>query len=181
MAALLGATPEVAAAIAAEAADAGGICQVANDNGGGQVVLSGTKETVDRAIELAKAHGIRRAILLPVSAPFHCALMAPAAEAMAAALAETTISAPAVPLVANVTAAPVSDPGLIRDLLVRQVTAAVRWRESIDFMASAGVSLFVECGAGKVLSGLVKRIVDGATGLSVGQPADVEAYKARAA
>ncbi len=181
MAALLGAEPESAAAIAAEAAAAGGLCQVANDNGGGQVVVSGTKDAVDRAIEIAKSRGIKRAILLPVSAPFHCALMQPAAEAMAAALADATIVTPVVPLVANVTAAPVTDPAIIRELLVRQVTAAVRWRESVAFMGSAGVSLFVECGAGKVLSGLVKRIVDGATGLSVNQPADIEAYKARAA
>lgn len=181
MAALLGADAETAAAIAAEAAEGGGLCEVANDNGGGQVVVSGTKAAVDRAVEIAKGKGIKRAILLPVSAPFHCGLMAPAAEAMRAALADTAIAAPVVPLVANVTAAPVGDPGQIRDLLVRQVTAAVRWRESVAFMAGHGVSLFVECGAGKVLSGLVKRIADGATGLSVGAPADVEAYKARVA
>ena len=181
MAALLGAEPAVAAEIAAEAAEAGGLCEVANDNGGGQVVLSGTKDAVDRAVEIAKARGIKRAIILPVSAPFHCGLMQPAAEAMAAALADTEILAPCVPLVANVIAAPTDDPAAIRDLLVRQVTAAVRWRESVAFMAGHGVSLFVECGAGKVLSGLVKRIADGATGLAVGAPADVETFKTRAA
>ena len=180
MAALLGADLEGATAIAAEAQDAGGLCQVANDNGGGQIVVSGSKDAVDRAIEIAKGRGIKRAILLPVSAPFHCALMAPAAEAMAAALAETVIVAPRVPLVANVTAAPVSDPAAIRDLLVRQVTATVRWRESIAFMADSGVTQFIECGAGKVLSGLVKRIAAGTTGQSIGTPADVEAYSREA-
>ena len=177
MAALLGADAVTAAAIAAEASEAGGLCEVANDNGGGQVVVSGSRTAVDRAVEIAKGKGIKRAILLPVSAPFHCGLMAPAAEAMRAALAETAIAAPVVPLVANVTAEPVTEPAQIRELLVRQVTAAVRWRESVAFMAGQGVSLFVECGAGKVLSGLVKRIADGAVGLSVGAPAEVDAYK----
>ena len=181
MAALLGAAPETAAAIAAEASVGGGLCEVANDNGGGQVVVSGTREAVNRAVEIAKARGIKRAILLPVSAPFHCWLMKPAADVMAAALADTEVAAPVVPLVANVTAEPVSDPALIRELLVRQVTAAVRWRESVVCMASRGVTLFVECGAGKVLSGLVKRIAEGATGVSVGAPADVDAFRARAA
>ena len=180
MAALIGADPEVGADIAAEASE-NGLCQVANDNGGGQVVVSGDKASVEQAIAIAKARGIKRAILLPVSAPFHCALMQPAAEAMASALAEVAITAPVLPLIANVTAEPVSDPARIRDLLVRQVTATVRWRESIGYMVSHGVSLFVECGAGKVLSGLTKRIADQASGISVGAPADVEAYKARAA
>lgn len=179
MAALLGADSEQAASIAAEAASDGGLCEVANDNGGGQVVVSGTKAAVDRAVEIAKGRGIKRAIILPVSAPFHCSLMQPAAEAMAAALAETDLSAPCVPLVANVTAEPVSDPATIRELLVRQVTGTVRWRECVATMAKQGVTLFVECGAGKVLSGLVKRIADGATGLAVGAPADIEAYRAR--
>jgi [acyl-carrier-protein] S-malonyltransferase len=178
MAALLGADAETAASIAAEAS-AVGLCQVANDNGGGQVVVSGAKAAVEKAMEIAKGRGIKRAILLPVSAPFHCALMQPAAEAMAAALADAPIVAPIVPLVANVTAAPVTDPAAIRDLLVRQVTATVRWRESIGFMAGQGVDLFVECGAGKVLSGLVKRIADQATGLAIGAPADIETFKAR--
>ncbi|MCX8253114.1 malonyl-CoA-[acyl-carrier-protein] transacylase [Beijerinckiaceae bacterium RH AL1] len=179
MAALLGADSEQAASIAAEAASDGGLCEVANDNGGGQVVVSGTKAAVDRAVEIARGRGIKRAIILPVSAPFHCSLMQPAAEAMAAALAETDLSAPCVPLVANVTAEPVTDPAAIRELLVRQVTGTVRWRECVAAMAKQGVTLFVECGAGKVLSGLVKRIADGATGLAVGAPADVEAYRAR--
>lgn len=178
MAALLGADSEQAASIAAEAASDGGLCEVANDNGGGQVVVSGTKAAVDRAVEIAKGRGIKRAIILPVSAPFHCSLMQPAAEAMAAALAETDLSAPCVPLVANVTAEPVTDPAAIRELLVRQVTGTVRWRECVAAMAKQGVTLFVECGAGKVLSGLVKRIADGATGLAVGAPADIEAYRA---
>ena len=177
MAALLGAEADAAAMIAAEAAAPGEICQVANDNGGGQVVVSGAKAAVDRAIEIAKGRGIKRAILLPVSAPFHCALMQPAAEAMAAALAEAPLRSPDVPLVANVTAAPVTDPAAIRDLLVAQVTGTVRWRECMEFMAGQGVTRFVECGAGKVLSGLVKRVAPGATGLSVGVPADIEAYK----
>ncbi len=180
MAALLGIECEAAAAIAEEAtreSGAGEICEVANDNGGGQVVVSGSSGAVHRAIEIAKARGAKRSILLPVSAPFHCALMQPAAEAMAQALAGVPIARPCVPLVANVVAAPVTDPEEIRTLLVRQVTSAVRWRESMAFMASGGISLFVECGAGKVLSGLVKRIAELATGLPVGTPADIDVYK----
>lgn len=181
MAALIGVEPEQAAAIAAEASEGTGACQVANDNGGGQVVVSGAKAAVERAIEVAKGKGIKRAILLPVSAPFHCVLMQPAADAMAEALAATEMTAPAVPVVANVTAAPVTDPAQIRELLVRQITGTVRWRESMAFMAGHGVSLFVECGAGRVLSGLVKRIAEGAVGISVGNPADIEPYKSRVA
>lgn len=177
MAALLGADPEVAASIAAEAASAGEVCQVANDNGGGQVVVSGAKAAVDRAIEIAKGKGIKRAILLPVSAPFHCAMMQPAADAMAAALAEAPLQAPVVPLVANVSATPVTDPAIIRDLLVRQVTGTVRWRECMAFMAGHGVTRFIECGAGRVLSGLVKRVAPAAVGVSVGVPAEVATYK----
>ena len=180
MAAVIGIEPDAAAAIAREAA-AGEVCQVANDNGGGQIVLSGTKAAVERAVEIAKSQGIKRCIPLPVSAPFHCALMQPAADAMAAALADTQIRAPVVPVVANVVARPVSDPAEIRRLLVEQVTATVRWRECIGFMAAHGVSLFVECGAGKVLSGLVKRIAPEAAGLAVNGPADIEGYKARLA
>jgi [acyl-carrier-protein] S-malonyltransferase len=182
MAALLGIDRDAGASIAHEATNqsgAGLICEVANDNGGGQVVVSGSRDAVLRAIEIAKARGAKKSILLPVSAPFHCALMQPAANVMASALAEVAIAAPRVPLVANVVAAPVTDPEEIRTLLVRQVTSAVRWRESMAFMASGGVSLFVECGAGKVLSGLVKRISELATGLPVGSPADIELYKAR--
>jgi [acyl-carrier-protein] S-malonyltransferase len=177
MAALLGAEFEAAAAIAAEAAQ-GEVCQAANDNGGGQVVISGTKAAVERAIEISKATGIRRAVLLPVSAPFHCALMQPAADRMADALAKAVIRAPKVPLVANVLAAPVSDPARIRELLVAQVTGTVRWRESVAFMAGQGVQTFYELGAGKVLSGLVKRIAPEAEGIAVGTPDDVAAYKA---
>ena len=179
MAALLGLDYETGVAVAAEAqAEAGGVCQIANDNGGGQVVASGSKAAVDKAIEIAKAKGAKRAMLLAVSAPFHCALMQPAADAMAEALASTNIVAPKVPVVANVVANAVSDPQQIRDLLVRQVTGTVRWRECVGYMAANGCDRFVELGAGKVLTGLLKRLADGATGMSVGAPADVEAYKA---
>ena len=155
MAALLGADIQKAEGLAAAAAE-GETCTVANDNDPGQVVISGHKAAIDRAIELVKEHGIKRGILLPVSAPFHCPLMQPAADRMAQALAATTINAPFVPVFANVTAAPVSDPDAIRDLLVEQVTGRVRWRESAIAMAAAGVTHFVEFG-GKVLSPMVKR------------------------
>jgi [acyl-carrier-protein] S-malonyltransferase len=177
MAALLGVDFEQAAAIAAEAAQ-GELVQAANDNGGGQVVVSGHKAAVERAVEVAKAKGVRRAMLLPVSAPFHSALMQPAAEVMADALAKVTIKPPVVPLVANVTASPVTDPAQILCGLVEQVTGTVRWRESVAFMASAGVTNFYEVGSGKVLAGLVKRIAEGATGVSIGTPDDVATYKA---
>src|SRR5215212_789280 len=177
MAALLGLDYEAAVAVAAEAAQ-GQVCQAANDNGGGQVVISGDKAAVERAVEIAKAKGARRAMLLPVSAPFHCALMQPAADAMAEALAGVTIKPPAVPLVANVLARAVSDPSEIVTSLVAQVTGTVRWRESVAFMAGAGVDSFYEVGTGKVLSGLVKRIADGATGTAIGTPEDVAAFKA---
>jgi [acyl-carrier-protein] S-malonyltransferase len=177
MAALLGLDYDAAAAIAAEAAQ-GQVCQAANDNGAGQVVVSGDKAAVERAVEIAKGQGAKRAALLPVSAPFHCALMQPAADAMAQALAGAAISAPCVPVVANVTAAPVSDPETIRKLLVEQVTGAVRWRECIAWIADQGVTKFVECGSGKVLAGLLKRIAPQATGISVGAPADLDAYRA---
>jgi [acyl-carrier-protein] S-malonyltransferase len=176
MAALLGVDFEQAAAIAAEAAQ-GELVQAANDNGGGQVVVSGHKTAVERAVEVAKAKGVRRAMLLPVSAPFHSALMQPAAEVMAEALGKVTINTPVVPLVANVTAAPVTDPAQIRRGLVEQVTGTVRWRESVAFMAAAGVTHFYEVGSGKVLVGLIKRIADGAAGVSIGTPDDVAAYK----
>ena len=140
------------------------ICEIANDNGGGQVVASGSKAAVEKAIEIAKGHGAKRAMLLPVSAPFHCRLMQPAADAMEARLPSTTICAPIVPLVANVTARPTNDPDEIRKLLVAQVTGTVRWRESVAFMAAQGVTRFVEVGAGKVLTGLLKRIATGAIG-----------------
>ncbi len=179
MAALLGAELDQAREISAEAAAAlSACCQVANDNGGGQVVISGAKAAVEKAMDIAKEKGIKRAVLLPVSAPFHCALMQPAADAMAAALATAAISAPKVPVVANVTAAPVTEPEMIRKLLVEQVTGAVRWRECVAYIAGQGVDKFVECGSGKVLAGLLKRIAPGATAVSVGAPADLEAYRA---
>ena len=157
MAALLGADLALAAIIAGEAAGPQ-VCDVANDNGGGQVVISGHKEAVARAIEIAKTKGVRRAMLLPVSAPFHCQLMRPAADAMREALAKVPVMPPAVPLVANVTAAAVTDPAAIAANLVAQVTGSVRWRESLQFMAGAGITRFVEAGSGKVLAGLVRRI-----------------------
>jgi [acyl-carrier-protein] S-malonyltransferase len=181
MAALLGLDYDAALAIAKQAAaetGGGAICEVANDNGGGQVVVSGSRGAVHRAIEIAKEKGARRSVLLPVSAPFHCALMLPAAEAMAAALGLAAIKPPCVPLISNVLAAPVTEPDEIRKLLVAQVTGRVRWRESMVFMAGKGISLFVECGAGKVLSGLVKRIADTARGVSIGIPADIDLYRA---
>jgi [acyl-carrier-protein] S-malonyltransferase len=177
MAALMGLEFEAAAAVAAEAAQ-GQVCQAANDNGGGQVVVSGDAAAVGRAVEIAKARGAKRAMLLPVSAPFHCALMKPAADVMADALAKVTMRAPAVPLVANVLAAPISDPAEILRRLVEQVTGTVRWRESVDFMAASGVTGFCEIGAGKVLSGLVKRIAGNATTVAVGAPGDLAAFKA---
>jgi [acyl-carrier-protein] S-malonyltransferase len=176
MAALLGLEVEVAAEVAREAAQ-GEVCDVANDNGSGQVVVSGNKSAVERAIALAQGRGAKRAILLPVSAPFHCALMAPAADAMRQALRTVGIAAPIVPVVANVKAGPVATPDEIRDSLVRQVTGTVRWRESVAFMAANGVDSFHEVGAGKVLTGLVKRIAAGATATAIGTPEDVAAFK----
>jgi [acyl-carrier-protein] S-malonyltransferase len=178
MAALLGVDFEQAAAIAAEAAQ-GELVQAANDNGGGQVVVSGHKTAVERAVEIAKAKGVRRAMMLPVSAPFHSALMQPAADVMAEALTKVAIKPPCVPLVANVVAGPVTEPRQIMRGLVEQVTGTVRWRESVSFMAAGGVTTFYEVGSGKVLSGLVKRIADGATGVSIGTPEDVSAFKIR--
>jgi [acyl-carrier-protein] S-malonyltransferase len=175
MAALIGLPLKDVAAVAAEAAK-GQVCQAANDNGGGQVVVSGDKAAVERAVEIAKAKGAKRAIILPVSAPFHCALMRPAADVMAEALAAVVAKAPCVPVVANVLARPISDPAEIVRRLVEQVTGTVRWRECVSFMAGEGVTTFYELGAGKVLSGLVKRIAEGANGIAVGAPADVEAF-----
>jgi [acyl-carrier-protein] S-malonyltransferase len=180
MAALLGADMAQARAICEEArpvpeTGALEIVQPANDNGGGQVVISGHRTAVERAIEIAKTKGVRRGMLLPVSAPFHCALMAPAADAMAEALETTPPKAPCVPLVANVSAKRESDPGQIRDLLVQQVTATVRWRECVAAMTEMGVDSFVELGAGKVLTGLVKRIAPDASGMAAGTPAEIEA------
>lgn len=179
MAALLGAEADLAAAVCAEAemGEKGKeVIQVANDNGGGQVVISGAKAAVERAVEVAKAKGVKRAMLLPVSAPFHCVMMAPAADAMGEALQKAAMAAPSVPVVANVTAAPVSEPGMIRDLLVKQVTGTVRWRECIAAMVAAGCTNFVEVGAGKVLTGLMKRNAPEATALAINTPADVEAF-----
>jgi [acyl-carrier-protein] S-malonyltransferase len=177
MAALLGLEFDAAVSVAAEAAQ-GQVCQAANDNGGGQVVVSGDKAAVERAVEVAKAKGAKRAMLLPVSAPFHCALMQPAADAMADALAKVQVRSPVVPLVANVLARPISDPAEIVTSLIAQVTGTVRWRESVAFMAGAGVDAFYEVGSGKVLSGLVKRIAAGAAGTAIGTPDDVAAFKA---
>ncbi|MBD8892740.1 ACP S-malonyltransferase [Roseibium litorale] len=178
MAALLGLDFEAAQAIAEEAAQ-GEVCQAANDNAPGQVVVSGHLAAVERAIEVAKGKGARRAVMLPVSAPFHCALMQPAADAMAEALAGAEIRAPKVPLVANVLAAPITDPDEIRRRLVEQVTGTVRWRESISWLAGEGVTTFVEIGAGKVLSGMVKRIADGAAGQAINTPDDIDALIAK--
>jgi len=174
MAALLGLDFATASAVAAEAAQ-GDVCQAANDNSDGQVVISGSKAAVDRACEIAKAKGAKRAILLPVSAPFHCSLMKPAADAMAEALAKVTMNAPVVPLVSNVLAAPTSDPITIRQKLVEQVTGTVRWRESVAFMAHEGVHLFVEVGAGKVLTGLAKKNAPEAQAIAAGTPDDIAA------
>ncbi|MBI3704256.1 MAG: ACP S-malonyltransferase, partial [Rhizobiales bacterium] len=159
MAALIGLEFDAAVAVAAEAAGAQ-VCQAANDNGGGQVVVSGDKAAVERAVEIAKSKGAKRAMLLPVSAPFHCALMSPAAAVMADALAKVSVKPPAVPVVANVLAKPIEAPAEIVKALVAQVTGTVRWRESVACMASAGVTRFTEIGAGKVLSGLIKRIAE---------------------
>ena len=177
MAALLGLDYDTAAAVAAEAAQ-GEVCQAANDNGGGQVVVSGNKAAVERAVEVAKTKGAKRAMLLPVSAPFHCALMQPAAEVMAEALSKVQVKAPLVPVVANVKASALSDPQEIVKALVAQVTGTVRWRECVAYMAAQGVTQFYEVGAGKVLTGLVKRIAEGATGAAIGTPDDIAAFKA---
>lgn len=179
MAALIGLEFDAAAAVAANAAQ-GQVCQAANDNGAGQVVVSGDKAAVERAVEIAKTKGAKRAMLLPVSAPFHCALMQPAADAMAQALAAVNVKPPVVPVVANVTARPLSAPAEITRALVAQVTGTVRWRESVAFMAGAGVTQFYEVGAGKVLSGLIKRIAEGASASAVGSPEDIVAFKAQA-
>ncbi|MEZ5731539.1 MAG: ACP S-malonyltransferase [Paracoccaceae bacterium] len=176
MAALLGLDFHTAAAVAQEAAE-GEVCQAANDNDPAQVVVSGHKGAVERAVEIAKAKGAKRAILLPVSAPFHCALMAPAAKAMAAALVGVEIKAPLVPLVANVRAEAVSAPDEIRRLLVEQVTGSVRWRESVEWMTATGVNEFWEVGAGKALSGMIRRIAKEAECRAVGAPDDVVAAK----
>ncbi|MDE2005797.1 MAG: ACP S-malonyltransferase [Rhodospirillales bacterium] len=182
MAALLGVELDDARAICEAAAPVPGsdppsreVVDPANDNGGGQIVVSGHRAAVERAIEVAKSRGVRRAMLLPVSAPFHCALMAPAADVMAEALTATPPRPPAVPLIANVSAAKATAPEEIRDLLVRQVTATVRWRESVAAMTGLGVDSFVELGAGKVLTGLIRRIAPDAAATNAGSPAEIEA------
>jgi [acyl-carrier-protein] S-malonyltransferase len=175
MAALVGVKFDEAKAIAAAAA---GVCAAANDNGGGQVVLSGEKTAVERAVELAKAQGVKRAMMLPVSAPFHCALMQPAADVMAEALSQVAVKPPRVPLVANVLAQPITDPATIVRCLVEQVTGTVRWRESVLFMAQAEVTAFYEVGTGKVLTGLIKRIAETADASSIGTPDDITRFKA---
>ena len=172
MAALLGLDFETATKVAAEAVQ-GQICQAANDNDPAQVVVSGHKDAVERALDIAKAHGAKRAILLPVSAPFHCALMAPAAAVMAEALAAVTVNVPGVPVVANVRAEAVTDPDDIRELLVAQVTGSVRWRESVIWMVAQGVTEFYEIGAGKALSGMIRRIEREAVCQAVGTPDEV--------
>ena len=175
MAALIGVDIIVAKEIAAAAAQ-GEVCVAANDNGPGQVVISGHAAAVDRAIAIAAERGFKRSIKLPVSAPFHSPLMQPAAEVMRAALAEVQIKAPIVPVVANVTAETVTDPNVIRDLLVKQVTGSVRLRESVLYMKEKGVTQLVECGAGKVLTGMAKRIDKEIAATSLSTPEDIEAF-----
>jgi len=175
MAAILGLDLDAVREIA-EAAAEGEVCEAANDNAPGQVVVSGAKDAVERALPIAKEKGAKRAMLLPVSAPFHCAMMAPAAERMREALADTAISAPLPVLVANVSAQAETDPDTIRDLLVKQVTGSVRWRESVEWMAGQGVTELVELGAGKVLGGLAKRIDRSVAGSSIGSPDDIDAF-----
>ena len=175
MAALLGAEMEQAEAVCAEGAKLG-VCEIANDNAPGQIVISGAKAAVEAAVEAAKAAGIRKAMLLPVSAPFHCSLMAPAADALGAVLAGMTIVAPRVPVIANVTAGPTSAPDAIRANLEAQVVGKVRWRETIAFMAADGVDRMAEAGAGKVLSGMLKRAAPGVEGVALNGPEDLEAF-----
>lgn len=177
MAALLGLDFASVKEVAEEAAQ-GQVCQAANDNDPGQVVVSGHKEAVERAVEIAKEKGAKRAVLLPVSAPFHCALMAPAADVMAEALDDVDISEPTVPLIANVRASAVTDPALIRSLLVEQVTGSVRWRESVAYMAEQGVTEIWEIGAGKALSGMVRRIEKSIACTAIGTPDDIAKLKA---
>ncbi|WP_424934240.1 ACP S-malonyltransferase [Amaricoccus macauensis] len=175
MAAVLGLDLAAVEGVAADAAE-GEVCQAANDNDPGQVVISGARSAVERAAALAKERGAKRAMLLPVSAPFHCALMQPAANAMAEALSGIQINSPSVPLVANVRAEAVTDPDVIRLLLVEQITGRVRWRESVAWMSDNGVEQFVEVGAGKALSGMIRRISRQADVAAVGKPADVAGF-----
>ena len=176
MAAILGLDLEAVRQVAEEASVGTEVCVPANDNAPGQVVVSGDKAAVERAVALAAERGGKRSVMLPVSAPFHCPLMAPAADVMAEALAAVTLAPPQVPLVANVTAQAVQDPETLRRLLVEQVTGMVRWRESVETMRDAEVELFVECGAGKVLTGLTRRIDRSLAGTAINGPADIEAF-----
>lgn len=176
MAALLGASVETAEA-AAKAGAAHGICQIANDNATGQIVLSGETAAVEAAAQAARDMGVKKAVILPVSAPFHCDMMAPAAEAMAAALADADFKAPIVPVVNNITARPVTDPAQLRDELVAQVTGRVRWRESVEWMAGeGGITDLAEPGTGKVLTVMLKRIVKGLNGKALNSPESLEAF-----
>ncbi|EKE78184.1 S-malonyltransferase [Oceanibaculum indicum P24] len=175
MCAMLGVEIELAREIAAEAAE-DQVCDIANDNGGGQVVLSGDKAAVERAVAIATAKGVKRSVMLPVSAPFHCTLMAPAADAMGQALAEISLQKPSIPVIANVSAQAETDPANLRQLLVQQVTGMVRWRESMVHAADQGVTQLVELGAGKVLTGLAKRIDPRLEGVAIGAPAAIEAF-----
>lgn len=175
MAAILAVDIPTVEAVVRDAVQEGEVCEIANDNGEGQQVISGSKAAVERAVALAKERGAKRSVMLQVSAPFHCALMRPAAERLKRAIAETAFTRPAVPVIANVLAEPVDEPDLIKDLLVRQVTARVRWRESMATMARLGVTTVIELGAGKVLTGLARRGVPGGTLLNIAEPADVEA------
>jgi [acyl-carrier-protein] S-malonyltransferase len=177
MAALVGVEFSEAQTVAAEAASVG-VCAAANDNGGGQVVLSGEKQAVERAVEIAKSRGVKRAMMLPVSAPFHCSLMRPAADAMAEALDKVAVNPPGVPLVANVLARAIKEPAEIVHSLVEQVTGTVRWRESVLYMARSGVTTFYETGAGRVLTGLIKRIADAAEASAIGTPDDIARFTA---
>ena len=179
MAALIGLDVDQTLEVAGDASEDGQVCAVANDNAPGQVVVSGHRAAVERAIELAKGKGAKRAMLLPVSAPFHCPLMKPAASVMADALAAVDVKSPAVPVIANVTASSVIDPVDIRRLLVEQVTAMVRWRESVNLMTEAGVNTLIEAGAGKVLTGLAKRINGDLTAVSLQTPQDIEDFLKR--
>lgn len=178
MAALLGVDREAGEEIATAAAE-GEVCTLANDNAPGQVVVSGSRAAVERAVEIAARHGTKRAVMLPVSAPFHCSLMAPAADVMAEALAETTLSEPSVPLICNVSAKPVTEPESIRTLLVEQVTGMVRWRESVLYMRNQGVARLVELGTGRVLTGLARRIDRELEAVSVEGPNDIESFLKR--
>jgi len=180
MAAVLGLDVAAVEEIAVEAAEAE-VCEVGNDNAPGQAVVSGSKQAVERAVVIAKERGARRSMMLPVSAPFHCRLMAPAADEVRAALAQIEIRPPVVPVVANVTAAPETDPATLAALLVRQVTARVRWRECLQAMAGHGIEETVELGAGRVLMGLTKRTLQGVASVALGNPEEIDAYAARLA